>query len=241
MTLRGALKPRYSELVFRSFELGFDRWRARRLRYAPIVGLPHSLPRDRPLVMVANHTSWWDGFLLRDIHRRLRPGAPMYSVMHGSELRRHPFLRWLGGLPLEPGSLGSTRALLRTLVSNVAEKPDASIIYFPQGSIWPAWRRPLGFRRGVETLIRALDECYVLPIGIHVESLNHLAPTVFRAAGPLHSVPEQAVSAAQLEQHVTEALDAMQGIIAAEGEAAPARIGRRRERTIGSGGPGWSR
>jgi 1-acyl-sn-glycerol-3-phosphate acyltransferase len=241
MTLRGALQPRYSELVFRSFELGFDRWRARRLRYAPIVGLPHALPRDRPLVMVANHTSWWDGFLLRDIHRALRPGAPMYTVMHASELRRHPFLRWLGGVPLEPGSPGSTRALLRTLSTNVAEKPDASIIYFPQGSIWPAWRRPLGFRRGVETLIRTLGECYVLPIGIHVESLNHLAPTVFRAAGGLLVAPEQPVSAARLEQQVTEALDALQGIIAVEGEAAPARIDRGRRRVNSSGGAGWSR
>jgi hypothetical protein len=222
--LAGALEPRYSELVFRGFELGFNPWRDRRLRITPVINLPVGLPRDRPLILVANHTSWWDGFLLRDVHRALRAGAPMLTVIDARELRRHPFLRWLGGVALEPASPAGTRTMLRELRQHTRARSDSTIVYFPQGRIWPAWRRPLGFRRGIEAVIRATGPCYVLPVGIHVESLNHTAPTAFRIASGVLRSPEQSVTATRLESLVSAGLGALQQVLSKHGEDAAAQI-----------------
>ena len=226
-THRDAPPSRYSESAFRAFDLFFQPWRARRLRTAPPVGLPRQLPADRPLVMVANHTSWWDGFLLRDVHRALRPGAPMYTLMSATELRRRPFFRLLGAVPVHEGSPAGTLHMLRSLRRWTAVRADASIIVFPQGRIGPSARRPPGFRRGVELVVRAVSPCHVLPVALHVEALNHAAPTAFIVAAPVIDAATESegrASVPALEAAITSRLDALAALLNEYGEDAVHRL-----------------
>jgi 1-acyl-sn-glycerol-3-phosphate acyltransferase len=210
----------YSRTFFAAFDLFFQPWRARRLATAPLLGRLPQIPPGRPLILVANHTSWWDGFLLRDVQRALRPDAPFFAVMNADELRQRRWFRFLGALPLQPGSTASMLGLVRTVRRLAAERPDAVIAFFPQGAIWPSSRRPLGFRRGVELVMRAAAPCAVLPVGLHLEALNHAAPTAFAAAGPTFSYPAEPITAARLEAAVEERLDALRHILDSHGERA---------------------
>jgi 1-acyl-sn-glycerol-3-phosphate acyltransferase len=214
----------YSAVASAGFDALFNPWRRRRLRTAPFLRVPAGLPADRPLLMVANHTSWWDGFLLRDLHRQLRPGAPMYTIMTEAELRKQPVLRLLGATPLDPASPSSLLRMLRTVGGMVRARPDATVLLFPQGRIWPAWRRPLEFRRGIELLMRQLGSCYVLPAGIHLEALNNAAPTAFVALGAPLRYPEDQLTAPRLEAAVAECLDHIAAILAEHGEAATLKL-----------------
>lgn len=208
----------YSAVASAGSDLLFNRWRSRRLHTVPPLGVPRDLPADRPLLFVANHTSWWDGFLVRDVHLAMRGRAPIYTAMTEAELRRHPVLRLLGALPLDPASSASLLRLLRTLQQNVQQHPDASALIFPQGRIWPAWRRPLGFRRGVELVLRSLQRCYVLPTGIHVEAMNRASPTAFMALGFVLRWPEDELTATRLEDAVATQLDRLGRLLAEHGE-----------------------
>jgi hypothetical protein len=218
------LRPRYSALAFRGFDTLLAPWRATHLNRAPLPPLP-TVPADRPLILVANHVSWWDGFLLRDLHLTLRPGAPMYTVMSSDELQRRPFFRLLGCVPLEPGSPSSLLALVRGLRHAVQARPDASVLYFPQGRIWPSSRRPLGFRRGIEVVMRALAPCTVLPVALHVEPLNRAAPTSFLLpASPLECSDAASPGATVLEAAVAARLDALSDVLTMHGEDAVQHI-----------------
>jgi 1-acyl-sn-glycerol-3-phosphate acyltransferase len=214
----------YSPAVFSAFELFFGPWRARRLRTV-LLPQPGPLPLPgMPIVLVANHTSWWDGFLLRDVQRRLRPRAPFHVVMREDELRRHPAFRLMGALPLRAGSLSSTRALVRSVRAISARHRDAVFAWFPQGAIWPSGRRPLGFRRGIELIVDAASPCWIVPVGLHIEPLNRSAPTAFIAPGPALAAPGTAVGATQLEAAVTARLDAVSALLHEHGEAAVRHI-----------------
>jgi hypothetical protein len=216
----GAVVPRYSALAFRGFDMLLAPWRATHIQRAPLPTV-RGIPADRPLLIVANHTSWWDGFLLRDLHRVLRPSSPMYTVMGSAELQRRPFFRLLGCVPLDADSRTGVRALLRGLQAAAAKRPDCSVIYFPQGRIWPSGRRPLGFRRGIELVVRALAPCTVLPVGLHVEPLNRATPTAFvLPAEPLVCAAGAHVGADTLEAAVSERLDALARILSSHGEDA---------------------
>jgi 1-acyl-sn-glycerol-3-phosphate acyltransferase len=211
----------YSPAFFAAFDLFFSPWRGRRLRTVLVPPLPLLPPG--PLLLVANHTSWWDGFLLRDLQRALRPGAPFHVVMREAELRRRPFFRLMGALPLQPGSPASTRALLRTVGKLVQDEPGAVIVFFPQGRIWPSSRRPLGFRRGVDLLTAAAAPCTVLPVALHVEPLNRSAPVAFIA--PAVAVTVGSGDAARnihqrVEAAVAARLDALRAVLDAHGEDA---------------------
>ena len=210
----------FSPLALGLFDLFFTPWKAARIRATLVRGLPERLHPDRPLLVVANHASWWDAFLLREVRTLLRPRAPIYTLMSEGELARRPFLRRLGAIGIEPGSAGSVLRAIRTLRRRVEARPDSVILFFPQGRIWPTHRRPLGFQRGVETFARQLRPLTVLPVALHLEPLTAAAPTAFLSAGPAIDCDGWVPSPRWLEARVEEALDGILHHLAAHGEDA---------------------
>ncbi|NDC23809.1 MAG: hypothetical protein EBZ49_06730, partial [Proteobacteria bacterium] len=64
-------------------------------------GLSALHPVNGPLLLVANHVSWWDGFFLFEIQRRVRPQAKLFTVALEETYRKNSVLRKLGVLPLQ--------------------------------------------------------------------------------------------------------------------------------------------
>lgn len=195
----------FSPLALAGFELFFlPLMRSRvQTRIAPIP----DLPPDRPVFFVANHSSWWDPFILREMHRRMRPEQPLYTLMLQSELEKHPFFRRIGIVGIDPASAGSVRRAIRTFQRRLERHPGACVTFFPQGRIWPATRRPLGFRRGIEPFVQALAPVTLLPVGIRVEPLNDLRPTAFTLPGsPIPATSGEGL-APRLEDEVVRLLD----------------------------------
>ncbi|HEX6068783.1 MAG TPA: lysophospholipid acyltransferase family protein [Longimicrobiaceae bacterium] len=207
----------FSPAAVAAFELLFRPWMRRRVHAVRVAGLPTRIPPAQPLLLAANHATWWDGFVLREVQRMLRPGAPLYTVMSAAELDRFPFFRRLGVVGIDAGSPASVARAVRFLEARIRDRPDSVVAYFPQGRIWPTHRRPLDFRRGVEIFARRLG-AVVLPVGLHAEPLNTVSPTFFVSVGePLDGAPE----AAELERHVEAQLDAIHRFLAEHGEDAP--------------------
>lgn len=204
---------------WRSFDVMFQPWMRRRLRVC-MGSVPQGLPADRPVLLVSNHVSWWDGFLLRTIQQAIRPGSPLYTVALERELVLHPILRLLGGVGLSPSSPGSILHALRVLARTCTECPDTVLGYFPQGCITPSFRRPLGFTRGVDLFVRRLAPLTVLPVALHIEPLTAIAPTAFILIGTPRSTDSGANDSAALERAVTQLLDTALATLALHGEGA---------------------
>jgi 1-acyl-sn-glycerol-3-phosphate acyltransferase len=109
------MNSRFSPAAVRAFELLFHPWMRRRVHAVRVAGLPMGVAPTRPLLLASNHVSWWDAFVLREVQRVLRPGAPMYTLMSEAELARLPFFRWMGVVGIENGSPGSVARALRLL------------------------------------------------------------------------------------------------------------------------------
>lgn len=196
-----------------AFEKVFLPWMRTRVRAIHVAGA-QLVPQDRPLLFVANHASWWDGFLLRAVQRITRPSAHFVIVMEREQLERFTFFRRLGAVGIEPGSARSTVATINELRRRVRNRPDTVVTFFPQGRIWPSTRRPLGFLPGVELFARRM-EADVVPLGLHLEPLKHVSPTAFLSVGPPH--PPN-VTAAALEEAVEAEIDAILAHLGRYGE-----------------------
>lgn len=213
------MDSRFSPLAVRAFEAFFRPWRDRRVRTL-VAGLPADLPSHVPLLLASNHVSWWDPFTLREMQRALRPSSPVFVVMLERELARRPYFRRMGVHGIEPGSGASLRACIRQLRRRLEERPDGTVIFFPQGRIWPSFKRPLDFHPGVGLLARELAPLVVLPVALHVEPLNATRATVFASAA--EPIPVDGVlGAADVEAAVTHELDALLAFLARHGEDAP--------------------
>lgn len=205
--------------ALRLFEVAFLPWMRRRIESVCIEGLSDDLRDGLPLLLVANHVSWWDGFALREVHRLLRPAAPLRVVMTEAELRRNRVLGRIAAVPIRPGSPGSVLRTFRGLRSLREERPDAVVLFFPQGRIWPSTRRPLGFERGVATLARVLAPVRVVPIGLHIEPLAAMRPTIFVSAGSSFDVPAGGrVDPLLLQDAVEHQIDGILSFLARHGE-----------------------
>lgn len=212
----------FSSTAWRVFELGSRIWRPGRLDGVHLAGLPAAaVEAPGPLLVVANHTSWWDGFLVREIHRALRPSHPFYTVMLEEQLERHPFLRRLGGIGVVPGSTASLRRLLRTLALVREESPGALVLFFPQGRLWPGHRRPLGFLPGVRAIRRSLGDAAVLPLGIHLSPGATAGQQAWlSAAPPLEEGAPAGGDVGHIEGLVQGELDAILAFLSRHGEEA---------------------
>lgn len=208
----------FSTIASAGFRTTFRPWMSRRISVS-ITGLTFDIPANRPIICVANHTSWWDGFLLMEIRHKLRPDAPFHSVMLESQLRKSPFLRQIGAIGIEPSSPPSVRRVRTELQERLKDRPDSFVFYFPQGRIWPSRRRPLGFKRGIERFIEWLGDVVVLPVGIHIEPLNRASPRAFLSVGePIGS--GLAPTAGDLERAVENELDRILEFLDQHGENA---------------------
>lgn len=160
-----------------------------------------------PVILVPNHISWWDGFFCFEVQSRLRPGSGIYSLMLERELKKFPILRKIGCFGLEPGNPGSIRRAFNQFRDLVVANPYRTLTFFPQGEISPIRKRPLGFRRGVETLAKLVGRVQYVPIALHIEPMNHEKPTAFIYAGrPLDS-HSPGIDHKTLEDEVTKLLD----------------------------------
>lgn len=175
--------PVFHPLAARCFESVFVPWRNFRLGGLHILNLPAALPADRPVVLIGNHISNWDGFVFREIQKRILPDWPIYSVMLEEELRRHPIIRHLGGIGMDPRSVASVAGALRSVRALRQARPDFFLSYFPQGRIFPSFKRPLGFRAGIDLFIKALVPATLIPVALHMEPMKKLAPTLIASLG----------------------------------------------------------
>ncbi len=160
-----------------------------------------------PVILVPNHMSWWDGFLCFEVQSKLRPGSGIYSLMLESELKKFPILRKVGCFGMEPGHPASVRRAFVQFRDLVDQNPYRTLTFFPQGEISPMRQRPLGFRRGIEILAKIVGRLQYVPIGLHIEPMNHEKPTAFIHAGkPIDSASAN-IDHKILEAEVTRLLD----------------------------------
>ena len=177
--------------------------------------------RDRArIIFVANHVSWWDGLFLARVQRLLAPGHSLYSVMLAREFDQTFWFKWVGVLPMTPGSPSSVRYLLERLKwMSRGPKPQKFICsFFPQGEIKPSFARPLGFAPGLRAVAQAMAPVTLVPVAIHIEPLNEPRPHAFIAFGAPIDHDGERLDVAKVEEGLTGVVDQLLNLLSERGE-----------------------
>jgi 1-acyl-sn-glycerol-3-phosphate acyltransferase len=151
----------------------FSRWFTwvihRRLRatfgQVTVHGLEHVVPNAGPMLLVSNHTSFWDALMIVWLSERVLC-VPGYAWMHRHNLARLPFFRLLGAFGVDGQAPADIKAGLAYVRQRLQGGPCALWI-FPQGDEKPAARRPLGFAGGSAWIARRNPEAAVIPVALH--------------------------------------------------------------------------
>lgn len=135
-----------------------------------------------PVIFAANHVAWWDALLLVVLDRAL--GGVGWAVMDAANLRRLPFLGWVGALPLDRSSHERSIACLQASAA-LLDRPGRSLWIFPQGRQRPAHLRPLDLKHGLDT-VHAAAAVPVIAVSVNYVFLERNRPAaLLRFSAPL--------------------------------------------------------
>lgn len=121
---------------------------------------------NRPLVFAANHVAWWDPLVLVLLDHAL--GSTGWAFMDAENLRRLPFLGWLGALPLDRSSPDRSRRCLQSSAA-LLDRPGRALWIFPQGRQRPAHLRPLDLKQQGLRILHSHN-----PVDLVAVSLNYV-------------------------------------------------------------------
>lgn len=114
-----------------------------------------NLPNDRPVVVLGNHFSWWDGLWAWVINKRAI-GRIFHVMMLEDFLEKTPILTGIGAYSIKRNSrsilesFSYTRELLTT--------PDHVVFLYPQGALFSQSVDEVAFKSGIQKLLDTLHQ-----------------------------------------------------------------------------------
>lgn len=195
------------------FDLYVTRLFKRHFHAMTLLGEPPQPDAALSLLLLPNHSTWWDGFFIHLLNKKILRRRP-YVMMLEEQLARYPFFTRLGVFSINPRSAADTRASLR-YAANVLQERTNLLAIFPQGELLPWEKRPLAYKRGLETILRLHEGCVnLLPLAIRTEFLGEQKPSAFFLFGEsLRASRDALPSAAALEQRQILLLEQLRQMI----------------------------
>jgi 1-acyl-sn-glycerol-3-phosphate acyltransferase len=164
------------------FDRVFTRFARRHLRAVRLArwGRPR-LPSDGPVVVFANHPSWWDGMAVMLLWRRLLVDRHLFVPMDAEALNKYGFMRRLGVFGVEPGVRGAVGFL--HVAAEVLASPDHLLWINAPGRFSDVRERPVPIAPGMSRLPELAPGATFLPLALEYTFWNERAPEMLAAFG----------------------------------------------------------
>lgn len=113
---------------------------------------PIEIKKGEAVLLLANHFSWWDGFLMFQLNKLLFK-KQFHVLVSYEEYKKHWYLRYLGSFAAE----NSKKDVLETLIyaGKLLDDPDNLVLIFPQGRSYPGQASSVNFEKGVMQVINS--------------------------------------------------------------------------------------
>jgi 1-acyl-sn-glycerol-3-phosphate acyltransferase len=184
------------------FERYLNTTMRRHFNRVSLIGEGHkALNFSKPLLMLPNHSSWWDGFWVHLMINAIQPKADLHVMMTEKELQRFPFLKYLGAYSINHESKSDILRSIR--YSTGLLQQNKIVCLFPQGKMqyWsnPEWHFEEGF---LSILKRAPENTQILPMIFYTQHEGNELPVLYVKIG--QTISNKAMPAVIFDSYVTE-------------------------------------
>lgn len=136
-----------------------------------------------PLVVFANHPSWWDGIAFVVLAQALFPGRQIYAPMAAEALARYRFMRRIGMFGVEAGTPRGAAAFLRAAEAVLAA-PGAMLWVNAPGRFMDPRARPVPVVPGLTRLAEMAPGASFLPLALDYPFWGEARPEMLCGFGP---------------------------------------------------------
>lgn len=108
------------------------------------------LDRSRSVLLLSNHFSWWDGFLMFQLNK-LYFKRNFYVMVNEDNYRKFSFLKYLGAFPVKKNSRNLVKSLEHA--GNLLRDARNLVLIFPQGKIYSNHVEDVEFQKGLIKIV----------------------------------------------------------------------------------------
>ncbi len=145
--------------------------------------LESNIDTQKSILIIGNHTTWWDGFIAWQLNRKLF-NKQFYVIMLEDTLQKLPFFQKIGAFSIQPKS----KSIVKTLQTSVEllNKNDTYLLFFPQGKLHSIYDSSFIFNKGIEKIVSKSTDTQLLAyasfwdfagnekpyLNVYIQSLN---------------------------------------------------------------------
>ena len=170
-----AKKSKWFENIFAIYNRNLLKRRFHSLTVSGLDFLKNKNPQV-PLMIYANHSSWWDGLVILEILRRYT--YENYVMMEEKQLKKLFLFRKLGAFSVVREKPREAIKSINYAANLLKVNTNRTLLIFPQGEILPNDIRPLKFYDGITKIIEKVGKCSALPIALRYEFLGNFKPEI---------------------------------------------------------------
>jgi 1-acyl-sn-glycerol-3-phosphate acyltransferase len=217
MAGHGVDKPHISRSLYRLFATYTRYYLKRSFHAVRLAGgrVPSALD-GYPVVICANHPSWWDPLLSLLLGSELMARRKHYAPIDAAALQKYKFFAKLGFFPVEQQSARGAAAFLR-VGSAILGSPESALWVTAQGSFADPRLRPVTLRPGVGHLVHRSQGVAVLPLAIEYAFWEERFPEALARFGdPLIVESGASRTAREWTDEIARRLESTQDLLAAD-------------------------
>ena len=201
--------PKISAPLLTFFRRVVRRYFRRQFHAVRISGAERFVHDGSPLIVYANHSSWWDPMVSVLLAGRLLPHLNHFAPMDADALERYGLLKHLGIFPVE---MKTARGAVQFLRVGEAILASGGVLWVtPQGRFVDSRQRPLEFKPGLAGLARRVAErqgrCTILPLAIEYPFWDERLPETLMHFGAPIRLSGAASSAGEIQASLLAALE----------------------------------
>lgn len=131
---------------------------------------------DKSVLLLANHFSWWDGFLMYWLNHLLLK-KKFHVMTLESTVKKVFFLKYLGAYSV----LKNSRSMIESLnyTAELLNNPQNLVLIFPQAKLYSNFTNDIHFEGGLAKIIKqASGKFQYIFANSFIENFEHKKPTV---------------------------------------------------------------
>ena len=159
-----------------------------------------------PLIVYANHPSWWDPMIAQFLNRNLLPGYQFYAPIDADALEHYRVLKQLGFYGVQQGTIEGVKNFLRQSEA-IANQGKTAIWITPEGRFTDARDHSADWMPGLAHLCQNLRSGFAIPVALEYTFWNESRPVCLASIGEVHPIEElKHLNKAQCGQKLSESL-----------------------------------
>ncbi|MEN0056006.1 MAG: lysophospholipid acyltransferase family protein [Mucilaginibacter sp.] len=134
-----------------------------------------AIANNKAILLLANHFSWWDGFLMYYVNHKLLH-KKFHIMILEETIRQVSFFKYMGAFSVNKNSRDMIASL--NYAAGLLNDPKNMVLIFPQGKLYSNFVDQVTFQKGLMKIItRAQQNFDLLFAATFVENFKYKKPT----------------------------------------------------------------